>query len=192
MHVIVTHVRLSILVVLLVATGCRTYGSQDSRVLLQESIDESISQVSREGVALSQDAEKLAGASELNSDLRVFADQAQALVESHRELVERLQTMGTNIAEVSVVTDNPGARWLGPDRYRELHRVLGSVIAERQHLMNQRTILTRDLGAALGLATTGHAVEEARYQIVPHHYHQLIRAPDLTDVLAQLGEAAVN
>ena len=192
MRVIVTYIRLSTVAVLLVATGCRTYGSQDSRILLQESIDEIISQVSREGAALSQDAEKLAGASELNSNLRVFADQAQALVESHQQLVDRLQSIGTEIAEVSVVTDNPGARWLGPDRYRELHRVFGNVITERQQLMNQRTILTRDLGAALGLISLGHAAEQARYQIVPHHYHQLVRAPDLTDVLAQLGEAAVN
>ena len=192
MRLIVSNSCLAMAAALTLLSGCRVYGSQASRDLLLRTIDETVLQVDLEGAQWQQDAVKLAGASDLNPDLQLFADQAGVLALELERLAERLQALGTEIAAVSVVTDNPGARWLGPDRYRQLHRIYGSMVTERQHLINRRAILARDLGTRLGLAEPTQPREEGRYQIVPHHYHQFSRTLDLTDVLAQLGQAAIN
>ena len=192
MRVTVPNSCLALAAALILLAGCRTYGSQASRDLLLQVIDETVRQVDREGALWQQDAEKLAGAAELNPNLQLFADQASVLAHEQGRLADRLQLLGTEIATVSIVTDNPGARWLGPDRYRELHRIYGSMITERQQLMNRRTILARDLGITLGLGEPAQLHEKGRYQIIPHHYHRFSRTLVLTDVLAQLGQAAVN
>ena len=184
--------RFGLLALLLLILGCRTYGNEQSRDLLVQSINESVTQVELEGTAIQQDANKLTEAAELNPALLPFAERARALAEQHQTLRDRLESAGTEIASATIVTDNPGAAWLGPDRYRELHRVYGTMITERQHLMDQREILARDFGTALGLVETKQSGEVGRYQIAPHHYHQVLDAPDLTDLLAQLGQAAVE
>ena len=183
---------LGLVVTLLITSGCRMYGNQTSRSLLQQSIEETVSLVDREGAVWLQDVAKLTGAAELNSNLKPFADQAEALALKHSALIERLEHLGTEIANTSIITDNPGARWLGPDRYRKLHRTYGSMISERQRLVHHQITLAHDLGISLGLSEPAQVREAGRYQIVPHHYHHVSQPTTLNDVLAQLGEVAVN
>jgi len=192
MRLIVSNSCLAMAAVLTLLSGCRVYGSQASRELLLRTIDETVLQVDREGAQWQQDAVKLAGASDLNPDLQLFADQAGVLARGEGGRARRVQPVGTDVAAVSVVTDNAGARWLGLARYGQLRRIYGGMVTERQHLSNRRAILASDLGTRLGLAEPTQPREEGRYQIVPHHYHQFSRTLDLTDVLAQLGQAAIN
>ena len=63
--------------------------------------------------------------------------------------------------------------------------------SERQVLMDRRTVLARDLGVYAGIVIAASAREAGRYQIAPQHYLRSHVTPGLTDVLAQLGEAAL-
>ena len=183
------HIRFGFVGLLLLTVGCRMYGNADSREALLHAIDESVTQMEREGAILRQDADKLSGAAELNGVLQPFADRAREIADLHKALVKRHQELSAELAETSLLTDNVGAAWLGPDRYRRLHRMFGSMISEWQKLMGQRDVLARDLGEEIGLVAAVHPQEKGRYQIAPHHYQQSKGVLDLTDILARLGEA---
>ena len=169
--------RFNLVVFLLLAgamAGCRGYGGEMSREGLVEAIQQEASSLSLMRDEVRNGATTLASLSEMDAGLSPFserltalADQYDALVETHAASAAEAQTSG------GVLRENPLISWLGNDRYRELHRAYGAMIADRSVLSDRLALLGSDLREHTSGSTPPVPGEISRYQIVPQFYRKL-------------------
>ena len=179
----------SIAVLLLVAAGCRMYGSDSSVQALEEGIRQ-------EAVALAAVRDRIhVHASALNAmaaadaALVPYAERLTALAGAYDALVQT-HHRAAQAERGGFLRNNPLVGWVGRDRYRSLHRTYGAMIAEQRVLTDRLEVLRGDLQAH----TTGTGAMEpqeiGRYQIAPQFYRRLEHAAqrqELSDILANMG-----
>ena len=164
------------------------YGDADTKAALEAQVAANAEQIMRESAVVQEDARKLDAAAELDEALASFSARSRAIAEAHAALTLRHSALVEALGSDPGLMDNPLFAWVGTDRYRQLHRAFGAMTTERQALMDRRSMLARDLGEHVGIVIAVSKREVGRYQIVPQHYMRSQTAPDLTDVLARLGE----
>jgi len=170
--------------------GCRTYGDGMSREALTSAIGREAVTLSavRDEVRLGADAlqalsEEADGLTSLSDRMSVLAEDYDKLVDVHSERVVEAQASGGFLRE------NPLVAWVGNDRYRELHRTYGTMIAERGALADRYAVLLNDLRAQISGTSPPTPQEVGRYQIAPQFYRRLHEASwhqELSDILAGL------
>ncbi len=178
-----------LLVVLLVALGgCRMYGSQQSVASLEDAIRQEavVWTAIRDGVKVEADA--LLGHAADDEVLAPLAEHLQRLADDYEVMATKMVSDAESASEGGgLLRSNPLAAWVGPDRYRSLHRVYGAMVAQRQVLADRYEVLRSELQAhVMGTGAMG-LQEVARYQVAPPFYRRLEYAAqrqEMNDLLA--------
>ena len=171
---------ISTAIFMLILTGCRIYGGSTNHHL-EASLIVVSEQISSEALIFDNESQMLADAATRHPELFPFSMQMQSINSEYMEMMERHKKL---IDEVNQIREFPFTNWVGQDRYRALHRSLGTLISERELKYRKRFYLLIDLSAHLGLSGHHHSVEEGRLQIRPHHYNRSWSDIDLQDLLA--------
>lgn len=170
------------LIGLLILTGCRTYGGgTDDQV--GASLYTVAQQVIAEASMIEAESGMLTEAASAHSELIPYSERMQNIVTEYTGMVEKQKKL---VDQAMSVRDNFVTDWVGKDRYRALHRALGSIISERELKHNQIEQVAQDLETRLGIKEPRKPVEEGRLQIRPHHYNRSWTVTDLQDLLANI------
>jgi len=180
-----THLWISVAIVLLILTGCRTYGGSTNDQL-EASLITASEQISAEALMFQNESKMLSDAALRHPNLASFSTQMQSINSEYIEMMEKHKKL---IDEVKQLRDFPIVNWVGRDRYRALHRAHGTLISERELKHRKRSLLLIDLSAHLGLSGHQHSVEEGRLQIRPHYYNRSWSVTKLQDLLAAMDNS---
>ena len=164
--------------ILVVLAGCRMYGAGDGADAIEKKIGEAAEQSLTDYDRARADRDALLRAAEEDASLQALAEQYARIVELHFEVVER-HLVAAKDAEG---TDNLVFRWVGPDRYRRLHREYGGLITARQIVEDRYRELTEELQNLVALPS--QSAEDLRLQTAPHFYRRAGVQPSISDILA--------
>ena len=144
-------VRTPLLIVmsLLVATGCRTYGGYGSEEASFTQIQSALERYEAQSQRMQGDAEALAAAVGDNAALAGQAGRLAALVADQEALLEFHRAQAASVTESS--------------SYRDLSRALGAMLTEQQVIDDRYRRLVADLMARPDLARE----DPSRYTVVP-------------------------
>ncbi len=176
-------------VLLLVAAGCRMYGSDESVQALEDGIRQEAAALAAARDEVKLNAAALEALAEDDQALTLFAQRLvalgrdyDALVEFHRETAAR--------EGGGLLGNSPLVAWIGRDRYRGLHRTYGAMIAEQRVLTDRYEALRSDMQVFATGSVAMVPQEVGRYQIAPQFYRRLEHAAqrqELSDILASMN-----
>lgn len=167
---------LMLFVVLLLATGCRTYGGYGAEDLTYTQMEQAHQVFEEELARARANLNVLESASAESPYLSVLAAQYAQLVRGHEAILESHADVLDRVS--------PG------DDYRELHRAFGAVIAEQATVRRQYDDLLNDFHRAFSPPDTTDRVERP-YALIPPFYERIRARRDLSvsEVLAQVRSA---
>lgn len=175
-----------ILVLVLLVTGCRTYGAYDAREKTLEEIQQAAERFAEDFERARAERDALQRAAASNSALTPFIERFDAILERQETLVAEQQTLA---AEADAGT-NPLFAWVGPDSYRHLHRAYGAMVTDQRIIRDRYRMVLDDLALAQGtMAAPGRIEELGRYQVAPQFYQRLINTSERRTVAMVLSPA---
>ena len=169
---------------ILILSGCRTYGGYDSEVALFDQVEESNSVFANELNKARGELQKLQQAAQQDVSMAPMVAEYEMLLEKHSHLVELHADLA---ATLEVKTGILGQ--LTP-AYRHLNRVMGSIAVEQNAMKGQyyqfadRLINREDTGDMWAAS-----IAKSRYQAVPPYYRAISHALDRKSVSAALDQA---
>ncbi len=182
------HVVWGVLLLALVASGCRTYGGYGSTEETLGQIQQATQLFAEELERSRGEQEALQRAAAANPALADFAERFAAVVERQEAVVAEQQAL----AEAAHAGGNILFDWVGPDSYRRLHSTYGAIISDQQIVRDRYAEVLMDLQHAVGATTLARRVPlQSRYQVAPQFYERLHSGQrSVADILAQ-AQAAV-
>ncbi len=184
------HVAWGVLLLALVASGCRSYGSYGSREEIYGKIQQATQLFAEELERSRGEQDALQRAAAANPAWAGFAERFAAVVERQEAMVEEHQAL----AEAASAGGNILFAWVGPDSYRRLHSTYGAIISDQQIVRDRYAEVLMDVQQAVGLTIPAQRVPlQSRYQVAPHFYERIRYASgqrSVADILAQ-AQAAV-
>ena len=167
------------LTLLLLVTGCRTYGDEygNEEATLNQ-IGEALEQFEDELARARTNLATLRRAAESDSRLGALAEQYAELLVAHETLLAVHVEQAAELDEGDSIWDQTIGGWLGGGDYRPIHRTYGAIISEQQ-IMRDRygELLTNVLVAtdrdSLEAPWTLEPYPEGRYYIVPPQYERI-------------------
>lgn len=182
------HVVGGVLLLALVASGCRSYGDYGSREEIYGKIQQA-TQLFAEDLERSRgEHDALQRAAAADPTLADFAERFAAVVERQAAMVEQHQAL----AEAASAGGNILFAWVGPDSYRRLHSTYGAIISDQQIVRDRYAEVLMDVQQAVG-GPAQRVPLQSRYQVAPPFYERLRYASaqrSVADILAQ-AQAAV-
>lgn len=179
-----------VLLLALVASGCRTYGGYGSSEETLEKIQQATQRFAEELERSRGEQEALQRAAASDPALAVFAERFAAVVESQEAVVAEQQAL----AEEASAGGNILFAWVGPDTYRRLHKTYGAIITDQQIIRDRYAEVLTDLQQAVGATTPAEQVPlQSRYQVAPQFYERIRYASgrrSVADILSQARPAA--
>ena len=165
---------LGVLALMLVLTGCRTYGGYDTEARTYAQMQQANSQFADNLTRAEGELDALQNAANDNADLQPMAKRYADLVDSHRET---LQTHQELVEGLSAEVD-----------YRTLHRQYGRLITEQRMLsQNYRTVTERVYAAVTGNPEPTRIVPESESYTSPYIYRRMENQPARTMSAALSG-----
>ena len=181
------HVVWGVLLLALVASGCRTYGGYGSTEEMLGKIQQATQLFAEELERSKGEQEALQRAAAANPALADFAERFTAVVERQEAVVAEQQALVEGVhAGGNILFD-----WVGPDSYRRLHSAYGAIISDQQIVRDRYAEVLMDLQQAVG-ATTPAQRMPSRYQVAPQFYERIRSASgqhSVADILAQAAAA---
>lgn len=152
---------------LLLATGCRTYGGYGTEEALPRQMQQAVEQFADDLDRARSDVEMLAEAADQNSALAPVVEQYEhvigrheAFLDVHRQLVDRFQDDGA---------------------YRALHRNYGAMISEQRLVETWYQELHRRVQRVQhGQPAVGEVPPASRYAVNPSYYDRIQNRQPLT------------
>lgn len=181
----------AMLLLMLVAAGCRTYGGYGSAEETLAKIQEATQRFAEDHERAQGERDALQRAATANPALAALAARFAAVVERQGALVEQHRVW----AEEASAGGNILFAWVGPDAYRQLHRTYGALITDQQIVQDRYAEVLRGLQQAVGGTPARRVQEEGRYQIAPQFYDRIEYALDqrsVADILAQARSAVAT
>ncbi len=179
------HVVWGVLLLALVASGCRTYGGYGSTEETLGKIQQATQLFAEELERSRGEQEALQRAAAANPALAAFAERFAAVVERQEAVVAEQQAL----AEAAHAGGNILFDWVGPDSYRRLHSTYGAIISDQQIVRDRYAEVLMDLQQAVGATTPAQRVPlQSRYQVAPQFYERIRYASgqrSVADILAQ-------
>jgi hypothetical protein len=164
----------AVLVIALLASGCRTYGAYDNE-------EKTLNEIRRSTTLFAADYEKAQGNLNTLEAVAASNDQFNPFVESYAAVVgvhEAVLQEHQILAEEAEANDGD---------YRLLNRTYGAIISDQQVVRDRYTALLADMQHAVD-STAGYMVlEEGRFQVAPQFYDRIAHANarrSMTDILA--------
>lgn len=182
------HVAWGVLLLALVASGCRTYGGYGSTEEMLGKIQQATQLFAEELERSRGEQEALQRAAAANPTLADFAERFAAVVERQEAVVAEQQAL----AERAHAGGNILFDWVGPDSYRRLHSTYGAIISDQQIVRDRYAEVLMDVQQAVG-GPAQRVPLQSRYQVAPPFYERLRYASaqrSVADILAQ-AQAAV-
>lgn len=157
---------LSVLLIVVILSGCRTYGDYGTEQASFDQIEAANQQFAQDLERARGELETLKSAAGRDADLRNAVTQYEALLAKHEEMSMAHKELAAGLE----VKTGPIAR-LG-NSYRDLNRALGNVAAEQLQMENHY----RDFAASL-IKDAGQRAhvefEQSRYMVAPPYYEQI-------------------
>ena len=172
-------------VLLVVLSGCRTYGGYDSEAALFGQIEESNKVFANDLEKAKGELQRLEQAAQRNSALSSFVTDYEMLLEKHSHMVEAHAELAS---ELDVKTGFLGQ--LTPS-YRNLNRALGYIAAEQAAMKGHYFQLAAQIGGssyAEGNIWKSN-INRSRYQAVPPFYQAIAHALERTSVSGALSQS---
>ena len=155
---------LGILALMLVLTGCRTYGGYDSETRTYAQMQQANTQFANDLTRAEGELDALQNAASNNADLQPLAERYASTVETHRQTLETHEGI---VERLSADTD-----------YRTLNRNYGTLITEQRIVANHyRTITERVYATVTGGDVPTRVVPEAASYTEPYEYRQMRNQP---------------
>ncbi len=179
------HVVWGVLLLALVASGCRTYGSYGSEEELLGKIQQATRLFAEELERSRGEQDALQRAAAANPALADFAERFAAVVVRQEAMVEEHQALAQGVS----AGGNILFAWVGPDSYRRLHSTYGAIISDQQIVRDRYAEVLMDMQQAVGTTTSVQRVPlQSHYQVAPQFYERIRYASgqrSVADILAQ-------
>ena len=167
------------LALLLVASGCRTYGDDyGNEEATLEGIAEANEQFADDLARARTELGTLRRVAAANPALEPLAEQYAELLVAHEVVLDVHRDMAAKLDAGDSIWDQTIGGWVGGGDYRPLHRAYGAIISEQQIVRDRYDELVRN-----ALITTGRdslnyvwALEpypEGRYYVIPPQYERI-------------------
>ncbi|PEN06672.1 hypothetical protein CRI93_08485 [Longimonas halophila] len=155
---------LGVLALMLLLTGCRTYGGYDTEARTYAQMQQANSQFADDLTRAEGELDALQNAASTNANLEPMAEHYADLVESHRETLE------THQALVESLSADTG--------YRTLSRQYGRLVTEQRMLGQQyRSVTERVYAAVTGNPEPTRMVPESESYTTPYIYRRMENQP---------------
>ena len=180
-----------VLLLVVVASGCRTYGGYGSSEDMLEKIQQATQRFAEDYERAQGERDALQRAAGGDASLAPLAEQFAAVVESQGAAVAAQQALAQEAADRT--GSNILFAWVGPDDYRWLHRAYGALISDQQIIQDRYGEVLRALKETVGMTAASTMEEEGRYQVTPHFYKRIEYAQgqqSVADILAQARTAS--
>lgn len=161
------------LVLLVVVSGCRTYGGYDTEELTLEQIHVAIEQFEDELARAEAEANVLLAAASGNPAVAVLAEDYQRALLLHQALLERHRALAADLEDFSLF------QRINQIRYRALNRVYGAIVAEQQEMRDRYAQVYDRVAYVVGRSYQDEvdAQRHARYYVVPPQYERMKQLP---------------
>ena len=169
------------LFLLLVATGCRTYGDYDSADAFVAKIREAAEQSFRHYDRALTERDALQRATDADNSLMPVFERFAVAVDEHALLVEEHHKAARRASS----SNNILFQWVGPDTNRGLHRLYGAIISDQQVISDRYDEVRRALLELTGMAAFVAPDEEDRRYMAPHFYRRQSEGATIAQILAQ-------
>lgn len=166
---------------LLVATGCRTYGDYDSADAFVVKIREAAEQSFRHYDRALAERDVFQRAADADSALAPLFARFAVAVDAHALLVEEHHRAARRASS----SNNILFQWVGPDTNRDLHRLYGAIISDQQVISDQYDEVRRALLELTGMPALVTPDEEDRRFMAPHFYRRQSEGATIVQILAQ-------
>lgn len=155
---------LGVLALMLLLTGCRTYGGYDTEARTYAQMQQANSQFADDLTRAEGELDALQNAAASNASLQPIAEQYAAFVDEHRET---LQTHQGLVESLSADTD-----------YRTLSRQYGRMVTEQRMLaQNYRSLTERVYAVVTGNPEPTRVVPESESYTTPYIYRRMENQP---------------
>jgi hypothetical protein len=155
---------LGVLALMLLLTGCRTYGGYDTEARTYAQMQQANSQFADDLTRAEGELDALQTAASTNADLQPLAERYADLVASHRETIETHRAL---VESLSADTD-----------YRTLSRQYGRLVTEQRMLsQNYRSVTERVYAAVTGNPEPTRIVPESESYTSPYIYRRMENQP---------------
>ncbi|HMB93532.1 MAG TPA: hypothetical protein VKP65_21950 [Rhodothermales bacterium] len=164
----------AVLVIALLASGCRTYGNYNNEEKTLDEIRRSNTLFEAEYEKAQGNLNTLTAAADANERLAPFATSYEAVVDVHEAVLQQHQIL----AEEAESNDGD---------YRLLNRTYGAIISDQQVVRDRYEALLADMQHAVDSTAGFTILEESRFQIAPQFYDRIAHANaqrSLTDIMA--------
>lgn len=156
-----------LLALMVVLTGCRTYGGYDSEARTYAQMQQANSQFANDLTRAEGELDALQNAASDNADLQPLAERYADLVEQHEQTLASHEEV---VETLSADTD-----------YRTLNRRYGALITEQRIVNNHYRMATERVYATVtGGDVPTRVVPEAISYTEPYEYRQMRNAERLT------------
>lgn len=169
------------LLLLLLATGCRTYGGYDSADAFVAKIREAAEQSFRHYDRALVERDALQRAADADSSLAPIFARFAAAVDEHALLVEEHHRAARRASS----SNNILFRWVGPDANRGLHRLYGAIISDQQVISDQYDEVRRALLQRASMPVLVAPDENDRRYMAPHFYRRQSEGATISHILTQ-------
>ena len=170
---------------IVIFSGCRTYGGYGSEAALFEQIEESNTVFVNDLEKARGELQKLEQAAQQNSEMNSFVTEYKMLLEKHGQMVDEHAHL---VAELDVQTGFIGQ--LTPS-YRNLNRALGYIAAEQAAMKGHYYRLAAQIDGSLyadGDIWQSN-ISRSRYQAVPPFYQVIAHALERKSISGVLSES---
>ena len=155
---------------LVLTTGCRTYGGHDTEQATYDQIQKTNQQFSEALNKAEAELDLLQRAAASESALAPFVSDYQALIDHHGMLVEEHAALAANVSVIG------GMMGRLTTSYRDLNRVLGTIGSEQKEMKIAYELFLNNLRATLDGVAAPTVQDVSRYQVAPPYYEQVRHA----------------
>ena len=167
------------LALLLVASGCRTYGDDyGNEEATLEGIAEANEQFATDLARARTELATLRRAAEANPALEPLAEQYTEVLVAHGVTLDVHRDMAAELDVEDSIWDQTVGGWLGGGDYRPLHRAYGAIISEQQLVRDRydelvRNVLTATRQDSINYAWALEPYPEGYYYVIPPQYERI-------------------
>ena len=168
------------------------YGNDASTSALADALEQEASALTAVRDGVSVDAAAVEAVAAVHSSWAPYAASLADLAEDYNALAEEQGAVIAIFAERDgLLYDNIVMSWVGGDRYRDLHRAYGTMIAERRVLGERYERIRGDLQAHVTGQDAAALPESGRQQVVPAYFRKLelgAQRMEIRDMVAGVGD----
>jgi len=151
----------TLLLLVVLVTGCRTYGGYGTEEELQNQISDAVDEFEKDLARSEADLAVLERAAENQSSLDVMVDRFESDIAAHKEMLASHRTIAQNLE--------------GSSSYRDLHRGYGTITTEQRMMRNTYNRTVRNIrSVAIGEPVEATPLpNESFYYVEPVAYARL-------------------